>query len=299
MSKINEPIILFEDQDIVVINKPAGVVVNRAETTREQTLQDWFAQKIEATSDPHAGVEGSDDWSSLVPPDFDASFGSPEAIFAERLGMVHRLDKDTSGVMVWAKNPGALVHLLAQFKQRLVQKTYLCLTHGKFSLPVGSISAPLGRASQDRKIFAVQAEGRPAITDYQVLENFRGFSWELLEEVLALQPQWLQQPEKLAAKLKELKQKLHLYQGFSLVECQPKTGRTHQIRVHLKHLHHPLVGDAVYVGKKRATLDALWCPRQFLHASELRLTHPRTGVELVFAAELQPDLITVLSLLEK
>lgn len=272
-----EPEILFEDDDIIVINKPPGMVVNAAETTSAPTVQEWITSYLQK----HPSTE---EWQSLVPADFSAEFGTPEAIFAERQGIVHRLDKNTSGVMVLAKNPGALVALLAQFKQRQTTKRYLTLVHGKFPVPEARLSLPLGRASRDRKLFAVTPEGREAVTDYKVLQEFRELNVALLRQ---------QQPEL----SKETLHRFSIYQGFSLVECWPKTGRTHQIRVHLAHIRHPIVGDTTYLGRKRQMLDPIWCPRQFLHASSLRFKHPRSQKELEFAASLSSDLEAVLLIL--
>jgi 23S rRNA pseudouridine1911/1915/1917 synthase len=265
--------VIFEDQDLLVINKPAGVVVNEAESVVGETIQGWLVPQLQPQS--------LEMWQDLVPVDFDDSFGTSQEIFTQRQGIVHRLDKDTSGVMVMAKNPGALVNLLAQFKKRQTQKKYLCLAHGKFRIPVGNISAPLGRMSADRQKFAVVADGRAAETKYEVKEFYVGLNDEGMK------------------KLSQFKKKIGVYQGFSLVECWPKTGRTHQIRVHMKHWKHPLVGDDKYVGKKRAKLDKLWCVRQFLHAAELELAHPRSGEVMKFKAELSDDLQAALALLER
>jgi 23S rRNA pseudouridine1911/1915/1917 synthase len=264
--------VIFEDQDILVINKPAGLVVNQADSVKESSLQDWLEKKL--------GGKTFKDWEGLVPDDFNGEFGTPEEIFKQRLGMVHRLDKDTSGVIITAKNPGSLVNILAQFQQRQVSKKYTCLSHGKFRVPRATINAPLGRMSADRQKFAVVSDGRPAVTDYEVVGYYPDFNDLGIE------------------KLKKFKKKISVYQGFSLVNCWPKTGRTHQIRVHLKHWKHPLVGDNKYVGKKRTKLDAIWCSRQFLHAAEIEFTHPRSGEKVSFSAELAVDLKEVLKLLE-
>ena len=261
--------VIFEDQDILVINKPAGLVVNRADSVKEESLQDWLAEKVQKNFAP--------DWEQLMQTDFNDQFGTAEEIFKERLGLVHRLDKDTSGVLVTAKNPGSLVNLLAQFRQRTVTKKYTCLAHGKFRVPQGTIRAPLGRARVDRHKFAVTPAGRPAVTEYKVAEYYPNLNELGIE------------------KLHQFAKKLHVYQGFSLVSCWPKTGRTHQSRVHLKHWSHPLVGDSKYVGKRRAKLDEVWCPRQFLHASSIELTHPRTNKKISFEAELAGDLKEALS----
>lgn len=273
--------VLFEDQDLVVISKPPGIVVNQADSVSRETIQDWFQEYCQA----HPSNE---DWQSLVPADFDANYGSPQDIFQQRRGLVHRLDKDTSGILVLAKNPGSLVNLLAQFKKRQTKKKYLCLTHGGFSIPEDTIKMPLGRASGDRKKFAVAISGRPAITHYKVVNSFAGLDFN--------HPFFEKLPQQVLKELRRRSQKI--YQGFSLVECSIETGRTHQIRVHMASIKHPLVGDSTYVGRKRAKLDKIWCKRHFLHAQELTVTHPRTGKEQVFVADLSTDLKQVLELLK-
>ncbi len=267
--------VLFEDEDVLVINKPSGVVVNRSETNPAPTIQDWMVSErgvLAVSADPQT-------WASLVPSDFTTEYGTPESIFTERLGVVHRLDKDTSGALVLAKNPGSLVHLLRQFRVREVTKTYVCLAHGAFNQPNGEVTAPIGRISANRKLFGIVSSGRPAVTNYQIEQYFARLKPNLLTG-------------------QDAKQAERIYQGFSLVKCWPKTGRTHQIRVHLKHLQHPLVGDQQYGGKKRAKLDALWCPRQFLHAAQITFMHPRTAQMQTIDAPLAADLQLVLAGLE-
>ncbi|HYD34596.1 MAG TPA: RluA family pseudouridine synthase [Vitreimonas sp.] len=285
MTHVLKPTILFEDNDLLLINKPPGLVLNRAQTVTEPTVQDWMEEYLGGAAGIEQIIANSQAWLAVIPAQFDAQFGTPETIFRERLGIVHRLDKDTSGVLLLAKNPGSLVHLLRQFKDRQVSKTYLCLTHGKFKLEKGVVSAPLGRASHNRLQFAVQPEGRAAITEYEVQVFYPHLN---LEKILELP----------TAKGQNIRKKSQIYQGFSLVKCWPKTGRTHQIRVHMAHLQHPLVGDSTYAGKKRQGLDATWCPRQFLHAEQLEFTHPRTQEQVSFTAPLTADLERALSLLD-
>jgi 23S rRNA pseudouridine1911/1915/1917 synthase len=284
--------VLYEDNDLLVVNKPAGMVVNRAQSVKELTVQDWaeqyFANQKEGIS--QAQQEGEPDWQSLVPASYPTEFGTPEEIFNQRSGICHRLDRETSGALLIAKNPGALLHILQQFQERTIQKRYLCLTHGRFNLEEGEIDLPLARRSRNRKLFGIDAEGRPALTRYKVLQYFT----TLDQDAIADQVQQVGGPA--PAQLKQLNNK-QLYSGFSLVHCWPKTGRTHQIRVHLTHLQHPLVADPQYVGKKRFKLDRLWCPRQFLHAEEIILLHPRLGETLAVTAPLTPDLTAVLRLL--
>lgn len=275
--------IIYQDQDLMAINKPAGVIVNEATTASDETIQSWFWQKIGAGKDVRPS-----DYQGLIPPDFNQSFGTPEEIFGQRQGLVHRLDKETSGVLLLAKNPGSLVNLLSQFKKRQTKKKYLCLVHGKFGIESDTISAPLARSSQNRQKFAVKIEGREAVTSYKVLDYFPKLDLEKLAQNTTITPE----------DIKLLKKNKSSYQGFSLVECWPKTGRTHQIRVHMAHIKHPLVGDKSYVGKKRQKLDPIWCERHFLHASQITFTHPRSGQEMTLEADLSPDLNRVLTLLK-
>jgi 23S rRNA pseudouridine1911/1915/1917 synthase len=252
--------ILFEDEAVLVIAKPPGLVVNRAESVTEETLQDWMEKQT---------------WfgSSGTPADWQDE--EQMQIYTERSGIVHRLDKDTSGVLLLAKHPRALHELLRQFRERETEKTYLSLVHGKFSSPSGTILLPLARSSNDRERFTVDPEGRVSETSYVVLEYFP------------------QAPKFLGQK------KAKSYQGFSLMELQPKTGRTHQIRVHMSYIKHPLVGDLKYVGRKRSRVDLEWCPRQFLHAKQLKFTHPTSGERIVIEAPLPQDLEEVLEKLRQ
>lgn len=274
--------ILFEDQDLLVINKPSGLVVNRAETVKEKTLQDYLVEKFTPAYFQASFWEAKSDYQAMIPADFVSDFGDPLTIWQERLGIVHRLDKDTSGVLLLAKNPGALINLLAQFKKRQTQKTYLALVHGKLSQKSGEINAPLGRNPHNRLKFAIDNDGRQAITHYNMQQEYD----VLNPETLALVAQTSKTKPK---KIQELYQA-----GFSLVQLQPKTGRTHQIRVHMAAMQHPLVGDQLYSGKKRSKFDAFWCQRQFLHALSLEFTHPRSQKQLKVEAPLAKDLQNVI-----
>ncbi|KKU25920.1 MAG: Pseudouridine synthase [Microgenomates group bacterium GW2011_GWC1_46_16] len=202
--------ILYEDENIVVIDKPSGVVSNKAETVKTETVQDWM--QLTARVDP-SQIQG-------INPSME--------YFRERSGLVHRLDKETSGVMVLAKTVGAFVELLRQFKEREVKKTYLALTHGIWQVNSGEISLPIGRRRDDRKRMGVVEDGRESVTGYRVLASYR--EWQFP---------------------KELKVDTRGYTGFSTVEFAPKTGRMHQIRVHARHVGHPVVGDEQYAGRKK------------------------------------------------
>ncbi len=282
-----QPEVLYEDDDVLVINKPAGVVVNDAKTIAEPTVQSWFAERQKNSGEGQnnaqvaASVAWSTDWRDQIPADFVSTYGTPEELWQERSGIVHRLDRETSGALVLAKHPGALVSLLAQFKQRSVSKEYVCLVHGKMPLDHDLIDLPLARASRNRKLFAVTPGGRSAQTEYQVEQFFPQFN------KAALDAHWSELKERAP---QGFRKRLSSYQSFSLVRCKPKTGRTHQIRVHVAHLRHPIVGDVTYGGKKRQKLDAVWCPRHFLHAEVLQFVHPRSHEQVVTRAPLSEDL---------
>ncbi|MFM8364855.1 MAG: RluA family pseudouridine synthase [Verrucomicrobiota bacterium] len=208
--------ILFEDDHLLVLDKPAGLVVHPGAGNREGTLANGLLHHC-------AGIE-------IV--------GG-----TERPGIVHRLDKETSGCLVVAKTESAHRQLAAQFASRDVEKTYLALVDGKPRMPHGTIDAAIGRHPVHRQKMAVVERGRDALTHYRVLES---------------------------------------RDGKALVQCQPKTGRTHQIRVHLKHLGHPVAGDPVYGRRGNFT-------RHMLHAWKLTFTHPATGKRISFAAPLSTD----------
>lgn len=282
-----QPDILFEDNDLLVVQKSAGVVVNDAVSAQGETLQQWARRYLGSL--PQQTLES---WQPLVPEGFDTQYGTPEEIFVARAGMVHRLDKETSGVLVWAKNPGSQVALLRQFQQREVTKTYVCLVHGKVANTSGEVAAPLDRSTHNRQRFAVSASGRPAVTHYEVVQCYQLDLDRFIERA--------RQAHLFAGRpAAQLKEQLTDYLDYTYLSCQPKTGRTHQIRVHCQHLGHPLVGDELYQGRKRIKLDVLWCPRHFLHAASLTFTHPRTKEQVGFTAPLPEDLLETMSWLHK
>lgn len=212
--------VAYTDQRLMVLDKPAGVVVNRAENVFEPTIQDYVESRY-----PALFARLQDDES-----------GTPlRETFKKRSGIAHRLDKETSGVLVVAKDPVSLGVMMAKFKQRLVKKSYLALVHGKLEAPRGSIGLPIKRSRVDRQQFTVDPEGKEAISWYRVVREYRD-------------------PEG---------------RVYSLVKVWPKTGRTHQIRVHLKAIGHPLVGDTVYASRKQYHLDRQSLDRHFLHADQL------------------------------
>lgn len=234
--------ILYEDGEIVVVDKPSGLIVNRAETVKNETLQDWMDSRYQI-------------------PDFRAQT-EDEQYFKERSGLVHRLDKETSGVMVLAKTPTAFVELLRQFKEREVQKSYLALTHGIWKSREGEISLPIGRRRDNRQRMGVREDGRESVTGYRVMEEYR--TWQFPRE-------------------------LHVddrgYGGFSLIAFTPKTGRTHQIRVHSRHVGHPIVGDMDYAGRKRSREDRKWALRVMLQAQTLEFALPTSQERVKFESK--------------
>lgn len=246
--------ILFEDQNFLAINKPSGVVVNNADTVHTQTVQSWakshigLADYTGEVSGEVADEEGEYDY---------------ERMFLERSGVVHRLDKETSGVLLIGKTVESFKLLQQQFKNRETKKEYRALVHDIVHPPVGEISVPVGRLTWNRKQFGVVAGGREAVTRYET---------EAIYE------------------RKEGKLKLH----YTYLHLFPLTGRTHQIRVHMKHIHHPVVSDTLYAGRKTAMLDRKALPRLFLHAYSLTFFHPITRKEQTVVAPLPSDLTNFL-----
>ncbi len=252
--------ILYEDEYLLVLDKPAGITVNASETTiHEQTVQDWTREKLKIKNEKlkvTRSVILSDSEGSLANEDYtsDAYF---EQAFLDRGGIVHRLDKETSGVLVVAKNWQAFKNLQKQFKDRTVEKTYLSLVHGVLLPSVGEISIPVDRLPWNRKHFGIVPGGRPSTTFYKVKASYM---------------------------LKNTSEK------FSLVELTPKTGRTHQIRVHMQYLHHPIMSDFLYAGRKTSRDDRKLLSRVFLHASKISFTHPATGGRVSFESPLPEEL---------
>lgn len=261
---------VFEDESILVVDKPAGMVVNKAETTRgEETVQDWLEGRNSAI---------------YCAPGRRLKSATP---FFERTGIVHRLDKETSGLLLIAKTPEAFLNLQSQFKNRQVKKKYLALVHGRVVPEEGEIRAPVGRLPWNRERFGVIPGGREAVTKYKVIatRDKDGFwvvsrGWEV----------WVRKnfPQLPPTTLPTT----HNSQ-LALLELIPLTGRTHQIRVHLKYLGHPIVGDSFYAGRKRAREDRKFCPRLFLHANFLEFNHPVNGKRLSFESPLPDELSKV------
>ena len=223
--------VVYEDDDLVVVDKPAGMVVHPGAGHRHRTLvQGLLARYPEL-----------------------ASVGDPG-----RPGIVHRLDRDTSGLLVVARTPAAHGQLVRSLAARAVERRYLALVWGRPEAPSGLIDAPIGRAARARTKMAVSRTGREARTRYEVVHRY-------------------QRPV-----------------VVTLLECRLETGRTHQIRVHLSAIGHPVVGDDRYGGVR----PSLPVPRIFLHAAVLAFRHPRTGTGLSFRSPLPADLQAVLDRLD-
>ncbi|MDE5413038.1 RluA family pseudouridine synthase [Alkalihalobacterium chitinilyticum] len=226
-----EPInldIVYEDEDVIVVNKPRGMVVHPAPGHYSGTLVNGLMYHCKDLS----GING-----------------------VIRPGIVHRIDKDTSGLLMVAKNDVAHESLVEQLKAKTTKRIYKAIAHGVIAHDVGTIEAPIGRDKKDRQSMAVTEEGRDAVTHFTVLERFENFTY---------------------------------------VQCELETGRTHQIRVHMKYIGFPLAGDPKYGPKKTLDIDG-----QALHASVLGFVHPRTKEELVFEAPLPQEIVKLLEELRR
>lgn len=232
--------IVYEDEDILVVNKPCGMVVHPAAGNPDGTLVNAILYHC---GDSLSGIGG-----------------------VIRPGIVHRIDKDTSGLLVIAKNDAAHLALSDQLKVHRVRRVYHAITIGNLREDEGTVDAPIGRHPTDRKRMAVlrgaEAHARDAVTHYRVLEHF---------------------------------------DGMCHIECRLETGRTHQIRVHMASLGHPLLGDPVYGGASHRFCEAhaAWIHGQCLHAAELSLIHPRSGEEMHFSCPLPEDMERILTFLRR
>ncbi len=264
--------VLHEDAEIVVLDKAAGMVVHPARGSPHGTIVNALLARWRAQGQPdeaapeRAGGPGGREPKASVPP-LGSPQGQPDAPLP-RLGLVHRLDKDTSGCLVVARTEAALQALQAQWKGRRVEKIYLALAHGALA-PQARLDTPYGRHPRDRTRFTGRVKsGRRAVTEWRTVERFG--------------------------------------QDASLVEVRLETGRTHQIRVHLAEAGHPLLADAVYGGTRRearlppaspARRAAEAIGRQALHAVRLAFDHPRTGERLTVEAPLPADFERALAVL--
>jgi 23S rRNA pseudouridine1911/1915/1917 synthase len=244
--------IIYEDESLAVINKPAGMVTHPGAGISHGTLANAVAY--------HFKIQNSEDETQNIL-DEQSRLQNLRA----KIGIVHRLDKDTSGLIVVAKNESAHVALSEQFRNREVYKSYVTLVHGSIERNTGKIEQPIARDRHNRLKMSVQKSGRNALSLWKVRRRF---------------------------------------EKFTLVDVEIKTGRTHQIRVHLSYINHPIVGDETYNSGRDNTVADLQIRqaikdlnRFFLHAEQLSFTHPTTGERMDFKAPLPPELQSFLRLL--
>ena len=269
--------IVYEDDDLLVVNKPAGMVVHPGHGNYSGTLVNalaWHFQQqgieldLTGSDDLAASADEADEADDDTPRDSDTPRDADcKPDFQKRMGLVHRIDKETSGLLVIAKNEDAGTSLSRQFFHKTTRRLYLALVWGHVADDAGTITGNIGRNRRDRTLMdfypAGSDEGKPAVTHYRVIERL----------------------------------------GYvTLVECRLETGRTHQIRVHMKHAGHTLFNDHQYGGDQilKGTTFARYsqfvrncfaiCPRQALHAATLGFRHPRTGEEMDFEAPLPEDM---------
>ena len=219
--------IVYQDQDIAVVNKPRGMVVHPAPGHRRDTLVNALLFHLDDLANPES----------------------------DRPGIVHRMDKDTTGLLIVTKNQATHRYFLDLFKRHDIERTYWALVHGRISFSEKTIDAPLGRSLKNRKMFTIDQSGRRAVTHLELLK-----AWA----------------------------------DYSLLSCQLETGRTHQIRVHLKSINHPIVGDPVY-GPRKGEFRS---QGQFLHAKRLSFIHP-DGRQMSFETDLPDDFKKILKRLDQ
>ena len=221
--------VVYEDGDVIVVNKPTGLVVHPAPGHPDGTLVNAL---LHHCGDSLSGIGGE-----------------------KRPGIVHRIDRDTSGLIIAAKNDAAHLALSAQLKDHSLSRTYECLVTGNMKQDSGTVDAPIGRSSADRKKMAVVPTGRRAVTHWEVVAR---------------------------------------YPGVTHLRCRLETGRTHQIRVHMAYIGHPILGDTVYGAKKPVP----GLTGQCLHAAGLRFVHPRTGEPVELHCPLPPEFTAMLQKLQ-
>ena len=218
--------ILYEDSYILVLNKPSGVVVNKSDTSSDITIQDKIAGYIVADDE--------------------------ESEFFQRGGIVHRIDKDTSGVLLIAKDIGSFKRLQKQFKRREVTKEYIAVVHGEIKDDMFEVNAPIKRNPRNRLKYAIVEGGKEAVTRFEKLKTIN---------------------------------------NLTVLKCFPKTGRTHQIRVHLTALGHPIIMDTLYSNVLQLSEAKEKFPRMLLHATKITIKHPQSGEMVTFEAPLPAEFI--------
>ncbi len=220
--------IVYEDENILIVDKPNNLVVHPSSTTKDSTLVNGLLKKINNLSDINGII---------------------------RPGIVHRIDKMTTGLLIIAKNNDAHKFLAKNLQAKNIKRYYMLIVHGTFKNKFGTIKAPIGRDPNNRKKMAIVNNGKSAITHFKVIKN---------------------------------------YKNFSLLECELDTGRTHQIRVHMNYINHPIYGDNVY-NKNVDNNDNFG---QYLHAYKLKLIHPKTKKTLIFNSKLPKIILDKIKQLE-
>lgn len=256
--------IVYEDEFLAVINKPSGMVVHPGAGVFSGTLANAIAHHFKFQISDYESQESDDSENENSELD-DEEIRNPKSAIQNRIGIVHRLDKDTSGLIVVAKNQETHEALTGQFQNREVYKSYVALVHGEMDEDRGEIDAPIAREKHNRTKMGVRAHGRNALSLWKVKKRF---------------------------------------EKFTLIDVEIKTGRTHQIRVHCAHINHPIVGDETYnAGRDKSVADVeirqaiQRLDRFFLHAHRLYFTHPQTKEYLKFTAPLPDELTDFLELL--
>jgi len=214
---------IFEDNDILIVNKPSGLVVNRSNTTTNETLQDYLDSE------------------------YPLREKYPNDEFVERSGIVHRIDKDTSGLLIVAKTPESFIFIQKQFKERSIKKMYTAVVWGTIKDDIVEVQAPIIRHPRIRIKQAISPKGRESFT-----------------------------------RVEKRKEKLFEQYPFTLIDVFPKTGRTHQIRVHLCSLNTPIACDPIYCTKHQYEISSKYFKRLMLHAVKIEFLHPKSEKEITF-----------------
>ena len=263
--------IVYEDEQLLVVNKPPGLVTHPAPGHWDGTLVNallWHLQQEKNIESVECGVRSAE----LKTDTPNSTLRIPRL---GRAGIIHRLDKDTSGLLLVAKTERAHVALSRQLKARTIKRRYLAFVEGHLPLDAGTVNAPIGRHTAHRKVMTVRhLGGRIAVTHYRVLKRFESAECGVR-----------------SAELKtDTPNSTLRIPNYTLLEVSLDTGRTHQIRVHMAHLGHPILGDTTYGRQPAAFWRPLGITRQLLHAYRLSFRHPGTGRELTVTAPLPEDM---------
>ncbi len=248
------PTILLETKEYIIINKPAGLIVHADGKTKEPTVVDWVCEHFPGVKEVGEPLKLS------------------TGVTINRPGIVHRLDRDTSGVMIVAKTQTMFEFLKEKFQTRDMHKTYHAFTYGQIKEDEGTIDRPISRAKNDFRLWSAQrggrGEAREAVTDFKVLARGAAIETDFPTDIGGKEVASAKKSLKKEADSKENK----VYEPYSFVEVMPQTGRTHQIRVHMKAINHPLVADHLYAPKRKPLFGF---KRVALHAYKLEFSDPK------------------------